>query len=216
MYKDIKEELKKLKRKIEIIKLNIKNEKNIYKPIILLDQDDVIAELVLYVVEEYNTIYGTTYTINDITIWNISSILGKEVLDIMNNKDIFLKLKPVPFMIECLKLLTESDLFNMQMVSAAEYYVWENKCLWVKKYLPFFDLKNMNCCTNKYLFLGDILLDDAPHNLIKFKNGQPIVFDKPYNQEYNNPDLIGLSRIYDWIEFSNYILNKFYNNYCKL
>lgn len=209
MDKNMKKELEKLKEKISIIKSK-KEQFPSEKPIILIDQDDVLAELVIYVVNEFNKTYNTNYTIEDITCWQISKILGENVLDILFNPDIFRKLEPVPYSKVCLELLVESDLFNLQLVSAAKPDVCYNKFLWMQQEFPFFDSFNLNFSSNKYLFNGHVLLDDAPHNLECFKNGEAIVFDRPYNQIENNPQLAGLKRIFNWIEFTNYILDKFY------
>lgn len=197
-----------LENKINEIKkknLNIKE-----KPIILLDQDDVLAELVLEVLEIYNQKYNTNHTLSDITSWNIGSILGNKVYEIMFDEKVFSQLKEVPLMKECLKLLVESELFNIQIVSAARYNTCCNKYMWIKEHLPFFDLENINFSSNKNLFRGDILFDDSPIHLENFNFGEAIIFDKPYNNEENYPKLKNLKRVYNWLEFSEYILDKFY------
>lgn len=197
-----------LKNKINEIKR--KNLKTSKKPIILLDQDDVLAELVLYVLDVYNEKYNTNHTLSDITNWHIGSILGNKVYEIMFDEKIFLELKEVPLMKDCLKLLVESKLFDFQIVSAARPNTCNNKCIWIEKHLPFFNLENVNFSSNKHLFCGDVLLDDSPTNLQNFTLGEAIIFDKPYNNEKDYPKLKNLKRVYNWLEFSEYILNKFY------
>lgn len=199
-----------LSNKIKKIKLIIeKNNYKIYIPTLLLDQDDVLADLVLYLLKEYNEKYKTNYVLEDITTWSIADILGKEINEIMYNPETFLHLEPTKDAVKCLELLVNSGLFNIQIVSAAHPSVWYNKYLWVKKYLPFFNTLNMNASCNKNLFKGDVLFDDAPHNILKFKNGEAVIFDMPYNR--NVEELKNFKRVSGWLSFTEYVLDKFYN-----
>ena len=52
------------------------------KPIIFIDQDDVLAKHNEKVVKEMNRIHGTHFTMADITEWDLISILGEECKDI--------------------------------------------------------------------------------------------------------------------------------------
>lgn len=92
-----------LKNKIKEIKKGKFNLIN--KPIILIDQDDVLAELVLYVLDKYNIKHNTNYSISDVTDWNIGSIINENIYEIMFDPKIYLKLEEVPLMKDCLKLL---------------------------------------------------------------------------------------------------------------
>lgn len=175
------------------------------KPILLIDQDDVLAKYVDRVLSICNSVYNTNYTLNDITNWNITSIIKENIEGIMFNPTIYNDLELVEGCTEVLKFLIKYELCEIYIVTAAHPTVCGNKHQWVKDLLPFFPAENMIFTTHKNLIQGDILFDDGPHNVLKFKNGEPILFDKPYNK-----DVKDIKRVSDWEEFLIYVLNKFY------
>lgn len=79
-----------------------------------------------------------------------------------------------------------------------------NKVLY--KYFPYFTHNDVIITSQKQLVRGDILVDDAPHNL---EDGDyfKILFDASHNQSYNaaENDMI---RAYNWDEVY-YIVNCF-------
>ena len=64
--------------------------------------------------------------------------------------------------------------------------VCDDKIDFIKKFLPFFPIKNVIFINNKSLLNLDILIDDGLHNLENFK-GIKVVFDRPWNQDYSFP-----------------------------
>lgn len=203
--KDINKDIKKLilDRVSNIDKTTplIKNR----KPIILLDQDEVLADYITEILSRYNETYNTNFTNEDIVHWKIAEILGEEVNDIMFEPEIFSKLNPVAGAIEGVKGLIESNLFNVYIVSAAHPKVCLNKYQWVKEHMPFFSTDNIMFTSHKELVQGDVLVDDGLHNIEKFKNGEPIIFDQAHNRNISS-----YHRVYDWLDLTKYLLDKFY------
>ena len=175
------------------------------KPIIFIDQDDVLAKHNEKVVKEMNRIHGTHYTMADITEWDLISILGEECKDIMFKPEFFETLEPMEYAIENLRVLNESNLFDIYIASAAHPSACHFKYKWFKENMPFLEKKQLIFISHKFLLNGDLLFDDAPHNITAFRSGEVVIFDKPYNRYLTNFD-----RVKDWNEFSEYLVNKFY------
>ena len=195
----------KLINKINYLKENKIKSKLGRKPIIFIDQDDVLAKHNEKVVKEMNRIHGTNFTMADITEWDLISILGEECKDIMFKPEFFEKLEPMENAIENLKVLNESGLFDIYIASAAHPSACHFKYKWFKEHMPFLEKKQLIFISHKFLLNGDLLFDDAPHNITAFKSGEVVIFDKPYNKYLTNFD-----RVKDWNEFSEYLINKFY------
>ena len=175
------------------------------KPIIFIDQDDVLAKHNEKVVKEMNRIHGTHYTMADITEWDLISVLGEECKDIMFKPEFFETLEPMEYAIENLRVLNESNLFDIYIASAAHPSACHFKYKWFKENMPFLEKKQLIFISHKFLLNGDLLFDDAPHNITAFRSGEVVIFDKPYNRYLTNFD-----RVKDWNEFSEYLVNKFY------
>lgn len=175
------------------------------KPIIFIDQDDVLAKHNEKVVKEMNRIHGTHFTMADITEWDLISVLGEECKDIMFRPEFFETLEPMEYAIENLRVLNESNLFDIYIASAAHPSACHFKYKWFKENMPFLEKKQLIFISHKFLLNGDLLFDDAPHNITAFRSGEVVIFDKPYNRYLTNFD-----RVKDWNEFSEYLVNKFY------
>lgn len=191
-------------KKIEYLKANNVVSNLGRKPIIFIDQDDVLAKHNDKVVKKINELKGTNFTLEDLNSWDLISTLGEECKDIMFKPKFFKDLEPMEYMIENLKMLVESDLFDIYIASAAHPQACWYKYDWIKQYIPFMKKDKLIFISHKYLLNGDLLFDDAPHNLLKFK-GNVVCFDKKYNR-----NLTQFDRVKDWNEFSEYLINKFY------
>lgn len=196
---------KKVINKINYLKENQIQSKLGRKPIIFIDQDDVLAKHNEKVVKEMNRIHGTHFTMADITEWDLISILGEECKDIMFKPEFFETLEPMEYAIENLRVLNESNLFDIYIASAAHPSACHFKYKWFKENMPFLEKKQLIFISSKFLLNGDLLFDDAPHNITAFRSGEVVIFDKPYNRHLKN-----FNRVKDWNEFSEYLVNKFY------
>lgn len=179
---------------------------NTRKPRILFDQDDVLADFLGAVVEKLNKKYNKNYSIEQCTSWNLVKNFGKESIEIINEKGFFYNLKPKKDAIEVLKRMYTSGKYDIRIVTASMPNSYEEKLEWIKKYMPFFKEEHFISCKNKSSVWGDILIDDAEHNLIDFsKLGISIIYDMPHNRHVK-----GFKRVYDLKEAEDYIENLFY------
>lgn len=199
-------EIEELKKKIELIKSKGGKSKLGRKPVIFIDQDDVCNNYVENFVDRYNKKFSKNKTEEDVISWDILSHLGQEAECLFYEYEIFKDLNVREHCYEVFKVLFESDLFEMYILSAAHPYSVRYKFDWIKEKLDFFDTTHFVTGCNKNLYKGDILLDDGIHNIEEFTNGEGIIFDRPHNRSYKG----NAKRVYDWYEFANYILDKFY------
>ena len=177
-------------------------------PRILIDQDNVLAELIPEVIKRFNKTYGVNRSHEECIEWDLTNIFGPEIEDIFFEEGLFRDLKPVDGALEVFERLYKSGKYDIYIVTASEPFAYGEKVQWLQKHLPFFPIKNLIACHRKDAVWGDILLDDGAHNIKAFDGiGEPIVFDRP-----NNRSLEGYKRVYDWYEFEDYINMKFYGH----
>lgn len=188
--------------------MNFFSLKNGRKPRLLIDQDEVLAETMAEMVLRFNKDHGTNYTIQDIKTWDLSeSFVGLEkALHYFRQEGFFYSLKPTDGAIEVMEdLISRYDVF---IVTAGEPCSHGDKERWVKEYMPFFPIDNIIFCKRKGAVWGDVLLDDAPHNLNDFKDiGLPVIFDRPHNKTVKDFD-----RVNSFYEFRDFVDSIFYPN----
>lgn len=182
-------------------------------PRILVDQDDVLAMFIDRLVKEYNRRFGTQYTAEDCKQWNLEKTFGKQVWDIVLEKGFFRNLKPVPEALETFERLYTSGRYDMFIVTASEPQAYVEKVQWLEQYMPYFDVnKHFISCKSKDAVWGDILLDDGMHNIEAFYGiGESVIYDRPHNQHF-----VHFKRVHNWLEFEQYVEQKFYSNNDKI
>lgn len=178
------------------------------KPVLLIDQDDVLAEYIKGVIEVFNERYQKDFKTDDCVKWDLVSIFGEQILEIMHQPELFRHLQPVEGAIETFERLYKSGLFEMYIVTAAHPSSVEAKHEWLKEYMPFFPQNHVIVCSVKYMIKGDYLLDDGLHNITAFKEagGTSIIFDRAHNRQTT----IDYPRISKWEEFEEWIINECY------
>lgn len=179
-----------------------------HKPVLLIDQDDVLAEYIKGVVRVFNEKYKTHFNTSQCREWDLISIFGKEIKTVMHEPELFRSLEPVPDALETFERLYKSDLFEMFIVTAAHPRSVEAKYEWIKKYMPYLPEKNIIVSSAKYMIKGDYLLDDGMHNIKEFAKagGKPIVFNRPHNEGERNQ----FQCVENWREFEQFILEECY------
>ncbi|MHC1749185.1 MAG: hypothetical protein AB9856_12845 [Cellulosilyticaceae bacterium] len=181
------------------------------KPVLLIDQDDVLAEYIKGVTESFNEKYDTKFCPSECTTWDLTSVFGEDITKVMHEPQLFENLEPVPYALEVFERLYRSNLFNMYIVTAANPRSVEAKFTWLKKYLSFFPQEKVIICMNKYMIEGDYLLDDGMHNINDFEKvgKKAIVFERPHNVNLIKNHM----SVKNWLEFERLIINMCYPNY---
>lgn len=176
---------------------------------ILLDMDNVICKWVDRVLENYNHDHGTSFEINDITEFNFFHILGTQgkphISAQMDKFSFWANLEPVDGAIEGIQQLIHKgfEVFIVTDVSKDSYGAYPGKVEWLKRNMPFFDLRNFIACSKKEMVDGDVLFDDGAHNIESFVNngGIGVLFDYPWNQG----DVELSFRARNWKDFLDYV-----------
>lgn len=181
------------------------------KPIILCDQDDVLARYCKRVMEKYNKKFNTNHTVDELDDWEAVKKFGDDMMEIMCEPSIYLELEPIIDGINTLKHLIESDMFDVYIVTAAHASGCENKYHWIKEHMDFFNTDHIIYAKKKGLIMGDLLIDDAIHNVVDFTKlpgRDALLVDMPHNQKFVDNDHV--KRVKDWNTIGQYILDKFY------
>lgn len=180
------------------------------KPILLIDQDDVLAEYILGVTTAFNKKYNTCFTTQQCISWDLYSLFGEDIDTIMHEPEVFRNLIPAKNALEVFERLYKSCLFEMYIVTAANPRSVEAKYEWIAQHLPFFPQNRMIVCTHKFMIKGDYLLDDGMHNIYDFQKagGTPIVFERPHNAH----EVHDFVKVKDWLSFEKFIINTCYKN----
>ena len=169
-----------------------------------VDLDDTINSLVDTWLDKYNIDYSDSLSINDIKTWNIGDYTkaGKDFYKYLGDGETFKNLSIKEGAAEIIEELCQQH--EVYIVTANASYnigVCDDKVNFIKKFMPFFPIKNIIFINNKSLLDLDVLIDDGLHNFEKFK-GIKVVFDRPWNK--TNP-LPPFYRMYNW---NNIIVDK--------
>lgn len=169
---------------------------------ILIDMDQVLVDFITPLLNKYNQNYKTNITHNDIKEYDLSKIMNiTQAKKIWNTRRFFLSLNPYPNAIEVMERLNKKH----NLVIATKPGNINNmieKAKWIEYNLPFIPFENITMTSYKYTMDFDIILDDNPEYLQKFRRLK-IVYDQPYNQDCSCD-----FRVYDWLDFErkiNYI-----------
>lgn len=172
---------------------------------ILIDQDEVMAKWNAKILEWFNEDYGTNWKVEDITNgWEMEKTLGPmagpAIRSYMRWPEFYTRLDPVEGAVDGIRSLVD-DGHEVRIVSSVPIsagIAYHGKCQWLRDHMPWFDLKNFFAVHKKDEVMGDILLDDGPHNIEAFKNTgrYAVVFDTPHNQNCQ-----GSFRVKNWHQF---------------
>lgn len=179
---------------------------------ILVDMDDTLENLCETWVSYLNQRHGTSVTMEDIKQWDMTkafpSLTNEEIFAPTTEESMWEKVKPIPKAFDNISKLRRDG--HKVLVVTASYPmsvpIKLNKVLF--KYFPFFTYKDVIITSHKQLIRGDVLVDDAPHNLV---NGQykRILMTAPHNISFDEK-IIDAIRVDDWDEIYN-IINKYAN-----
>jgi len=159
-----------------------------------IDLDSVLADVVVTWVNEYNSLKGSDIAKEDIVVWDIHTLLPITEIEsnsIFSNvwihrwKDIPPTQNNIGKIIE--KLKTEnfriSILTRREKITIPYVYNWlESKNIDCDDLICVFD------SNPKSIYPFDILIDDAPQNIVEIKFPKKgILFDQPWNRSFKWP-----------------------------
>lgn len=149
-----------------------------------------------------NTKHGTSTQKDDVTQWDISksfpTLSHEQVYEPLYLDSFWLSVKPIDGAAEALQKLV-ADGHQVLIVTTSSY---ETLCTKMEdvlfKYFPFLSWDDVIVTSRKQLVNGDVLIDDATHNL---EGGQylRVLMDAPHNRAYST-ESNGMIRVYNWGE----------------
>ena len=169
---------------------------------ILVDMDDTIENLLDSWLHFLNVEYGYHVTPDDITSWYIDEAYPEltqwQVYAPLFTKKLWKDVKPKWDAVKYLQMLKE-DGHEIYITTSSNFKTIHTKVESVlHRYFPFIDDLHVIVATNKQMLRGDVMIDDAPHNLV---NGEydKILMNAPHNRSYN-AELYGMTRVNNWKE----------------
>ncbi|TKD69799.1 5' nucleotidase, NT5C type [Pseudalkalibacillus hwajinpoensis] len=170
---------------------------------LLIDMDSVICDLMSEWHKRYNEDYNDNLSIEKLQCWRsedyVKAECGEKIYDYLDEPGLFLHLEPLPNAIDVLKRISKH--YDVLIVTSSRTYAYTEKEMWIEKHLPFIGKKNLIFSHRKEMIRGDMLFDDAPHNLIAFKETgrTAVAMNYVYNQQVDVP------RVNNWLEFEKWL-----------
>lgn len=180
---------------------------------ILFDADDVAENLVQDWIHILNKRYGTSVSLDDVTDWDISvafpTLTKQQIYGVLQEDEVWANLTPMPGAQEYLKRLHDEG-HELYMVTATDYRTCRVKIERILELFPFLDAEHIVIAHHKQMVMGDVLIDDGPHNLIGGRYFR-ILFDRPNNRGFDEKKY-GMRRAVGWeqvykIIYENLIFN---------
>lgn len=173
---------------------------------LILDCDDVLADLIPTWLEAYNKDYNDALTTEDIKSWDIMEYVKPECgtniftyLDpTLDGKSLWNDMPPVEGAVEMVGLLKDRvDIFIVSSVMN-NYSNCIHKHNWLVKHFPYLDPKKFYFVTDKSAIAGSHMLDDRHTNMTHFP-GVKLLFSRPHNKKIiTSSSKGGLQRVENW------------------
>jgi 5'(3')-deoxyribonucleotidase len=159
--------------------------------------DGVVADFVGGVLRRYNLEYNDHLTHADIKGHGMHNFMkcGTGVYKYFREEGLFAHLDVIkPAQQALLKLHNDGhDIYFVTKPVDHSHHCLREKQMWVTKHFPFIGLKKMVFTGQKHMVRGDVLIDDLPSNLEKFR-GFKVLVDQPWNRVEVPPGI----RFYNW------------------
>lgn len=174
---------------------------------ILIDMDDVLEDLVGCWISELNRKHGTKVTIEDVTDWKIAkffpTLSSEELYEPLFDPNMWSRLEAMPNAPETVKRLVD-DGHTIRVVTATHYGTVLPKMKRFLSMYPFLKWEDVIIASDKSLIAGDVIIDDAPHNLETSKCRIKLLFDRPHNRKYP-AEANGMCRVKTWAQIQSRI-----------
>ena len=167
---------------------------------ILIDMDDVLWDLLGTWIQYLNETYNTNVAVEDVKEWDMQkafpTLTKLQIFIPLKTRRFWERVKPLPDAQKYLRMLMKSG-HDVYLVSASTPDTIYNKVTCVlKKYFPFIPDSRLIFTNNKSLLKADVLIDDAPHNIVSWDRAS-ILFDEPYNATFDERRY-NCSRVSGW------------------
>lgn len=153
--------------------------------IIGVDVDGVVADLNTEWLRRINAAQLTTYSVEDITEWDMKCVSrdGYDVYQHLRDPDLYDHVRPYRGALEAIEVLRDVG-HRVVFVTSCSVGKYDAKERWLVRhgFLPdHYVQPDFYPANDKSLIRADVLIDDAPHNLETFP-GERILIDQPHNR----------------------------------
>jgi 5'(3')-deoxyribonucleotidase len=175
------------------------------RPIIAIDQDDVVAELLKKWLATYNELYGDNLRKEDVLSWDVSEWVkpkcGNRIYEILSTHKFYRDLEVVKDSQEVIEWLQEN--YEVYFVTNAMFTreSFKSKWDWLRENFPFVSESHIVFCADKSIIKADYLIDDGPHNLKTF-DGIGLLYDCAHNRNVSE-----FRRVNNWEDIRQYFGN---------
>lgn len=177
--------------------------------IIACDVDDVICNLQEVVISLFNKRFGSHYTIDNFTDYDIMNILptqdGIVMRDMYGESGLYNKVKPIAKAKESLQKLMNMG-HQVYLVTAAVPKTYGEKVEFIQRHFPFIDESHIVCMQHKWMFKCDVMIEDNLQTLLEKPYYHRILMDRPWNQS-NKDYVYDIHRCTNWDEIVG-VINK--------
>lgn len=169
------------------------------KPTVILDIDDVVADLIKYWIKLIHERYGVYAAYEQITEWELEKCtpeygqLGPAKLFGFFNEPAFWANVPlVPGALEGVKTLNDET--KLHFLTAREGPAIAPTYEWFKKNLPFINTKQLIFSADKSIFIGDVFVEDRDKHLKAYveaphlDSALVIGVERPHNNRARNDE----------------------------
>lgn len=168
--------------------------------VIMVDVDDVICNLQETVVKLFNERYGTKYTLNDFTEYDIMNVLPTKeasmMLDMYGETGLYDKVKPIAGAQKAIEKLINLG-HQVYLVTASIPKTYGEKVSFIKRFFPYIDDSHIVSMKHKWLFKCDIMIEDNLQTLLAKPYYHRICFNMPWN--HSTKDYIyDIHRCHNW------------------
>ncbi len=176
------------------------------KKILLIDMDQVIADLTSQYIKYYKEVTGIEMKRND--------FLGKPEAEAFPDPQLIKRFLHTPGIFRSAAVIPGSqcvveelnELFELYIVSAAMEFPQSliEKYDWLHEHFPFIKWSQIIFCGSKKNISGDYMIDDHLKNLHHF-NGAKLLFTATHNTNIN---LEGYQRVNSWTEVRQLLIEE--------
>ena len=177
--------------------------------IIAIDIDDTLCNLQEVVIELFNNRYGSNYTIEDFTSYDIMNVLPTQdaivMKDMYGEYGLYDKIKPIPGAKEALEKLINLG-HQIYLVTAAIPKNYDEKVNFIHRFFPYIDDGHIVAMKHKWMFKADVMIEDNLQTLLAKPYYHRICFDRPWNRAVKDWTY-DIHRCYNWNEIVE-VVNK--------
>ncbi len=156
---------------------------------VLIDMDSTIVDILTPWIAAYNATHDDDLKIEDVTSWDVHKVAkkgGLKVYDELLRPGFFSGLQPYPGAVDAVRAIAAHH--DVYIVTAAGYGPAASEKLgWVRDWLPFLTMHQVVTTHSKDLISADVLIDDAPHNAVSYREAHPgadiLGIEHPYNKD---------------------------------